>query len=326
MSIIATPPNVAAPDSYVVAPRRPRLIRRAPRPFLVATDGRDGAAPAVSLARHLAGALGTVPQVVAVVEPTSRYAIPVTSYIADEGERAAFVRARVLDQIAIGGGPPWPITVSSGAPAATIVRLTRECAAQLVVLGIGRHRLTDRVLGEEVTRSVMRESESPVLAAGIEADGVVRRAIVGIDFDSASVRAAALALRLLAPDGVLSLVHVHARIEATHPTWQDPTGPTTRSAGPGLQRLAVALRNGTTGYEESGSAPRDDVRIGTATLFGDPASELADYAHCVGADLIAVGTHRSTFVERLVGRSVAEGIVRQVSDRAPRCSVLVCPP
>lgn len=53
-------------------------------------------------------------------------------------------------------------------------------------------------------------------------------------------------------------------------------------------------------------------------LEGDPASEIVRYAHDAGVDLIVMGTHGRTGVERLLMGSVAEKVMRE----AP-CSVLV---
>ena len=148
----------------------------------------------------------------------------------------------------------------------------------------------------------------PVLTVGAAADGAIRRAVAAVDFGPASVRAAAIACRMLAPGGTLSLVHVKAGLEPDHPAWE---------AGPLLQRLAVALRNGTTGCDDVGaSVARRDVTIGAATLVGEPAPELVDYAAIVGADLVAVGA-------RGTGR-VAADVARRAARRLPGCSVLWC--
>ena len=52
-------------------------------------------------------------------------------------------------------------------------------------------------------------------------------------------------------------------------------------------------------------------------LEGDPASEIVRYAEESGADVIVIGTHGRTGVDRLVMGSVAERVVRN-----SHCSVL----
>jgi nucleotide-binding universal stress UspA family protein len=53
-------------------------------------------------------------------------------------------------------------------------------------------------------------------------------------------------------------------------------------------------------------------------LQGDPASEIVRYGRDAGIDLIVMGTHGRTGVERLLLGSVAERVLRDAS-----CSVLV---
>ena len=55
-----------------------------------------------------------------------------------------------------------------------------------------------------------------------------------------------------------------------------------------------------------------------AFLEGEPAAEIVRYAHDEGVDLIVMGTHGRSGVERLLMGSVAEKVMRE----AP-CSVLV---
>jgi nucleotide-binding universal stress UspA family protein len=63
-----------------------------------------------------------------------------------------------------------------------------------------------------------------------------------------------------------------------------------------------------------------DTRISVThvLLEGDPATEIVRYGRDTGSDLIVMGTHGRTGVERLVLGSVAEKVLRDAS-----CSVLV---
>jgi nucleotide-binding universal stress UspA family protein len=61
-----------------------------------------------------------------------------------------------------------------------------------------------------------------------------------------------------------------------------------------------------------------DIPYTHVFLEGDPATEIVRYANDVGVDLIVMGTHGRTGVERLLVGSVAEKVMRD----AP-CSVLV---
>lgn len=60
------------------------------------------------------------------------------------------------------------------------------------------------------------------------------------------------------------------------------------------------------------------VAVEHVLLDGDPAAEIALYAAAAGVDVIVIGTHGRTGVDRLMMGSVAERVMRD----AP-CSVLV---
>jgi nucleotide-binding universal stress UspA family protein len=60
------------------------------------------------------------------------------------------------------------------------------------------------------------------------------------------------------------------------------------------------------------------IPVSHVMLEGDPASEIVRYAADAGADVIVIGTHGRTGVDRLMMGSVAEKVMRD----AP-CSVLV---
>src|SRR5205807_3538103 len=78
-------------------------------------------------------------------------------------------------------------------------------------------------------------------------------------------------------------------------------------------------------YQEALKRQLDQLRVPEGTLRverlfkeGDPAAEIAHTAQETCADLIVMGTHGRTGLERMLMGSVAEQVVR----RAP-CSVLV---
>ncbi|MBX9623302.1 MAG: universal stress protein [Gemmataceae bacterium] len=60
------------------------------------------------------------------------------------------------------------------------------------------------------------------------------------------------------------------------------------------------------------------IPVEHALLEGDPAAEIARYAAQAGVDVIVIGTHGRTGVDRLMMGSVAERVMREAT-----CSVLV---
>jgi nucleotide-binding universal stress UspA family protein len=148
------------------------------------------------------------------------------------------------------------------------------------------------------------------------AAGDFRRAVVGVDFSPASLRAAALALRLLAPGGMLSLVHVEPAWEA----WDPRARPFVRGR---LQRLAVELPNDARSIDGPWG-DRRDVMIGCVALVGDPATELVEYAERVGADLVAVGAHGADPETATHLGAVTIRVVGETRARLPAASVVAC--
>jgi nucleotide-binding universal stress UspA family protein len=61
-----------------------------------------------------------------------------------------------------------------------------------------------------------------------------------------------------------------------------------------------------------------EIAVHHVLLQGDPATEIVKYARDAGIDLIVMGTHGRTGVQRLLMGSVAEKVLRDAS-----CSVLV---
>jgi nucleotide-binding universal stress UspA family protein len=62
----------------------------------------------------------------------------------------------------------------------------------------------------------------------------------------------------------------------------------------------------------------ENILVHHVLLEGDPATEIVQYARDTHADLIVMGTHGRTGVERLLMGSVAERVMREAA-----CSVLV---
>ena len=87
---------------------------------------------------------------------------------------------------------------------------------------------------------------------------------------------------------------------------------------PGSQGDEVADRRYWQGQLEQIRPVDTSIPVTHVLLQGDPASEIVRYGRDAGIDVIVMGTHGRTGVERLLLGSVAEKVLRD----AP-CSVLV---
>ncbi len=273
-------------------------------PVLVASDGSAVSHEALFNAGRLAAsAFGGPLEVIGVCEPMPGVAagmdvLPVPAEI-DEARRVNMLDdLRRSVNISAAGDPSWPITVLVGAPARTLASEAERRGAALIVMGIGRHNPLDRLFGTETTLATLRESRVPVLAVGPNFPAVPSHAVVGLDFSVASVQAARLALHLLAPGGHLTLVHVRPRFEHPSADWQAWDAEYGRTLPPLFEQVSAQL-----------DVP-DGITVETVAVRGDPAPALLAFAQQANADLVAVGTQRHSFFERLVVGSVATRVLR----------------
>lgn len=279
--------------------------------ILVATDGYEQSDAALRAALALATPDGEC-HVVAVVPPlpivTPEVQLPIS------GEFLASRRAdlhRDIDAQLARIGPLSParvvVEIEDGDPVSTIVQVARRTHAKLIVAGIGRHKMVDRLFGTETTLSLMRASPVPVLAVSRTFVLAPKQIVVAIDFSEPSTRAAHHALSICDPAATVDLVHVGPRANRST-AWE--------AWGTEYERGAMVAM---TAMRRTLGIP-DGVTINEVLLRGDPAAELLQHAARVGADLIVIGSHGHGYITRLLIGSVATEIVR-----ASRFAVLAAP-
>jgi nucleotide-binding universal stress UspA family protein len=199
--------------------------------------------------------------------------------------------------------------VIEGPAPRSIVDVARDRDASVIVVGTGRHGALGRLVYGERAIQVARIADRPVLVVPPSASASTpRKAVVAVDFSSASQRAARFALDLLADGGELALVHVKSAVKLNEESagwWEEAYQ--RRSAD-------LFLRFAATLPVERG------ISVSTTMLNGEVPPTLLAYAHEVGADLIACGARRHSFLERMIVGSVSEGIMRRAE-----CPVVVVP-
>jgi nucleotide-binding universal stress UspA family protein len=286
--------------------------------IMVATDGEPAALGALRIARALAERHGAEVDVVCVVPPfpvlPSRVGGP--EFLGADGwQQAACTAAheRVAAQLAEVGpeSKGWPITVVSGPPAPTVVRMARDRGTSLIVLGQGRHALADRWLGSETALRVIRLSHRPVLVVPSDARALPDRAVAAVDFSDFSRDAARAALEVLRPGGTLHLVHVFWRLSEAIP----PVGGHDWVEGHKDQARRDLDEMARTLGEEA------DAELRTELLEGDPATEVLRLVAEANAGLVTVGSHGAGFLGRILLGSVSTRLIRSAS-----CMVLAAPP
>jgi nucleotide-binding universal stress UspA family protein len=199
------------------------------------------------------------------------------------------------------------LEILNGQPAQVIIHVANVRMAPIIVVGLGRHQVVDRIFGNETALKVARASRVPVLAVPERITTTMRHAIVGVDFSEGSVRAAQNALEVLDEKGILELVHVVPRERLLLDGWVSQ------------EEYSRFVRYSLTRFLGRLTVP-NGVRVTDLTLSGDPARELVTYANRVGADLIAAGSHGHGFITRLVVGSVTTKLLRTST-----CPVLIVP-
>lgn len=278
-------------------------------PVIVATDGRDQSDAAMAVGRIVAGDVAalrvvTVLKALPMVSPEA--ALPVAPDV--QAARRAEQRRAVIEQATrLWGASGIDVELAEGDPAATIATIAHDSNATMIVSGIGRHQVMDRLFGDETAIRLVRMSSVPVLTVAGGLTGAPHRIVIAADFSETSLRAARLALELAAPHATLYLAHVGPRDKVLH-DWNSWGLSYKEDAGDALQKMREQLRvpNGMT--------------VQRVLLQGDPATELLAFATSVNADLIATGSHGYGFVARMLIGSVTTRILR-----CSTCSVLCVP-
>jgi nucleotide-binding universal stress UspA family protein len=295
---------MAIPTAVLPTVERREMPGELPAGILVATDGRGQSDAALRAGRALlsSGPLG----ILTVLPP---HAVRDASEFAESAElldavaRQALVEAQL--RRVLGDSVETWVDVRFGYPPAVLAQSAVAHGA-LLVAGIGRPRVMDRLHGDESTLRLVREARSPVLAVAPYSAVPPQRILLAMDFSEASVTAARLALALAAPRAQVAVVHVAPR-----------PGEITWGSGAVGQRVDPdrALEN----YLRQ--LPRlYDVRFTSVVAHGDVASELLEIAKRDAVDLIAIGAHGHGPASRLTIGAVTTRVIRCAT-----CSVIVGP-
>ena len=292
-------PTVALPNV-----QRREMPGELPAGILVATDGREQSDAALRAGRALlsSGPLG----ILTVLPP---HAIRDASEFAESVElldavaRQAVVEAQL--RRVLGDSVETWIDVRYGYPPAVLAQSAAAHDA-LLVAGIGRPRVMDRLHGDESTLRLVREARSPVLAVAPYSAVPPQRILLAMDFSEASLSAARLALGLAAPRAEVIVLHVAPRTSE------------------------IAWGSGAVGYHGDPERALEnylrqlprlyDVRFKSVIAYGDVASELLEIAKRDAIDLIAIGAHGHGPTSRITIGAVTTRVVRCAT-----CSVIVAP-
>jgi len=294
----------------------PHVRAREPR-IVIATDGSPAAARAVALAASLRWPSGTSIHVIRADEPRAvDLELPPAAYDALQAEIRAETDkqlALVSQQLAAPDRQVETVAVS-GRPAPAIVTLAEHAHADLVIVGSrGRGPIASMLLGS-VAAEVDDHAPCPVLVARRER---VDRLLVADDgsLDSSG------AMRMVTTWPPFQGLNARVVSVVPRPAGEAPAGASRHVAASEAYAKSVDALRSTHQFVAHGTAVRlseAGVPARSEVRLGDVAEQIITAALESEADLIVMGSHGRTGLERVFLGSVA----RNVLYHAP-CSVLI---
>jgi nucleotide-binding universal stress UspA family protein len=292
--------------------QRARQIRTQPFRILVASDAEPASIGAVRVATILARRRSASVHALTVATPfphtlPSVFAVAPPVLVDDENRRTSLEHLRT--QLAtVRGTRDWTMRATTGFAADSINSVATRWPASLIIMGSGSHRFTDRLIGSETAIKVAGHATVPVMIVPADAHALPTRAVAAVDFSESSVEAARFAATLLGARGILTLFYASPLIMD-----EGPAGTLTDlyTVGARDRLLEVAA--------EIHRRSKRTVQIQVAS--GGIIDRLMDFVETARCDLIAMGTHEPTFLERLLVGRVRTSVIR-----AATCAVLVVPP
>lgn len=224
--------------------------------------------------------------------------------------------SRSLERMAASAENRPEIRVEIGKAASVIDRLSRDHAADLLIIGPGKpQNLRERLFGSTADR-LMRCSPCPILVVKRQGDGRYRRIIAAVDFSPMSFEAARIAAEIM-PQARLDLIHI---LENPLAFEQAMLTAGTSQAGIEQYRQAKART-----AAEALKAARTEIPAtgGSRVIRGDPATVLVRLTRSARTDLVALGVQGRSAVSDMLPGSVARRLLAASScdlllARAPR--------
>jgi len=278
---------------------RTRPVARLER-IVVGVDSSEEAAGAVlAAAAQLPLSASSSILVVHVVRWGGRGYSPVAHTMLEQHGNARLAKAaRVLTELLPTTRPKPGIDTALlfGEPFVELVRRAREERVDLLVVGRrGTKSFLDALMGSTAER-VVRKGTTGVLVVGEQPRAPYVRPMLALDLSETCGRALDLALRVVAPEATIDVVHA----------WE-----------PSDDAVSVAA-------DVKAFLGRHEIpasRWNVLLRHGDPRAAILDEVRVRRSDLLVLGTHgRSALAQMLLG-SVAETMVRTVP-----CDVIVARP
>ena len=281
--------------------------------ILIPTDGSDEAEYAAQYGLAFAAVSGATVHVLSVVDESlyPRTAVLSDDLIEQGLEEARREASEAVERIAAMApeGVDCVTETRKGVPAALVTDYADEQGVDLVVMGThGRTGLRRYIIGS-VTEQVVRTADVPVLTvrkpegATVEGRPDIDRVLVPTDGSDESMAAVDHAIDIAERYG--ATVHGLYVVDQRALSSYYEAGPL---MGDLLETLTEVGEDATEAVRERAEAR--GVAAETEVRQGLPASAIREYADDNDVDLVVMGTHGRTGVERYLLGSVTERVVR----------------
>ncbi len=270
---------------------------------LVPTDGSDHAARAARHALGLARWFDATVHVVGVVDVSAAGGVS-PAFVERLEDRAADAIERIE---AMADDDRIRSTVLEGTPASTILEYAGERDVDLIAMGTHGRTGVNRYVTGSVTERVIRQSDVPVLTTRVtdRSEWAGDYDDVLVPTDGSEAAAAAIDHALAIATQADARVHVVGVVDVTaaagRPSVMAPS-----------DLLAQFESEAETAVETVAAEVRDaGLDVETHVRKGIPSQGLLEYAGERDVDLIAMGTHGRSGLDRVLLGSTTERLVRR---------------
>jgi nucleotide-binding universal stress UspA family protein len=286
--------------------------------ILLGTDGSPSAGVAADLVAGIAWPSGTAIRVVEAIQPSPMlYTDPwppvgLASWEEVEADAEAAARATVEGVRARLEQPGVEVSTSvvTGRPATTLLDAAQSMPADVIFLGSRGHGTIESMVLGSVSAEVIDHAHAPVLVARRPTIGRIVLAWDGSD--CAGVAAQLLKTWPMFQGAEIDVVSV---AEIDFPWWTGFPGTSSAQLMPMYVEAADATRQ--QHAELAAGMARELEAAGFAARAvpreGDAAGQIIAAAKAAGADIIVVGTHGRTGLQRLLLGSVARNVVQHAA-------------
>jgi nucleotide-binding universal stress UspA family protein len=277
--------------------------------ILVPTDGSEGAEAAARHGLNVATTFDSQVHLLSVVNerPPGSALATLDSSIEDQRtvfEQQATEAVERLEELVSDSSVTYHTAVEYGIPHEAIQSYVAEHDIELVSMGTHGRTGLDRLLLGSVTERVVRTSDVPVLTTRHEPDDRSSYDRILIPTDGSESATAAIDHGIAIAERFDATVHALSVVDVSALAGAYDVGP-----GPDL------LDSLEEGCEQAVAVVEDecenrDVDIVTDVVRGTPYRTIREYVDDEGIDLITMGTHGRTGLERYLIGSVTERTVR----------------